>query len=161
MGTKKILAIVTLLTIYLWLSVTPKAQTEASCPGLGRVVDFLLMLSLPSDDPGQPGPVDYMDQMLDNSVSWVGKGMPDIKVLVIRDDNHHYEYPKDTDNIYNALLALGYDTTLIDEPEEGVDYEELVGFDVALLSNPGWPVDDFKTVQALQRFFYEGGGVIL
>jgi hypothetical protein len=37
------------------------------------------MLSLPSDDPGQPGPVDYMDQLLDNSVGWVGKGMPDIK----------------------------------------------------------------------------------
>jgi hypothetical protein len=161
MGMKKILAILTLSIIYLWISVTPKVLAEASCPDLGRVVDFLLMLSLPSDDPGQPGPVDYMDQMLDNSVSWVGKGMPDIKVLVIRDDNHHDEYPEDTDNVYNALLALGYDTTLIDEPEEGVDYSELEGYDVALLSNPGWPVDDFKTVQALQRFFSEGGGVIL
>lgn len=143
---------------------TVKADLESTCgvtcSGFGRAVTILLTLSEPGED-GGPGPADYMDELLDNAVSWAGKDVPDMKVLVIRDDNHHDEWDEDTDNIYGTLDALGYDAELINEPGDGVQYSQLEGYDVVLLSNPGWPVDDLTTAESLEQFFDEGGGVIL
>lgn len=130
------------------------------CQRSGRVVTILLTLSEPGLN-GEPGPVDYMDMLLENAVNWVGKGMTDLNVLVIRDDNHQGEWTEDTDEIYNALVELGYNTSLLDEPEGGVKDSDLRRYDVVFLSNPGYPVDDLLTIQSLQNFFDMGGGIIL
>jgi len=128
--------------------------------GAGRAVTILLTLSEPGKD-DRAGPVNYMNTLLDNAVKWVGRGANNMKVLVIRDDNHGGEWTVDTDNIYDALIALGYNTILFNEPEDGIKDSDLLGYNVALLSNPGYPIDDVNTAQSLEKFFNEGGGVIL
>ena len=138
---------------------TPAAGT-GSYPGLGRTVTILLTLSEPGNGE-EPGPDDSMSTLLGHAVNWAGKGVPDLKVLVIRDDNNHGEWPQDTDHIFNAPKGLGYAPTLLNEGEDGVGSSDLEGYDVVLLSNPGYPVDDAATVTALQAFFEAGGGVIL
>ena len=160
-----IMAVTGLLAIGLvtWAGSVQAGEEDAAtitCPGLGRTVTILLTLTEPGQN-GGPGPINCMTTLLDNSVRWAGKDVPGMRVLVIRDDNHNWEWMADTGAIYVTLVSLGYDVSLRDEPSEGVTYEEIAGYDVVLLSNPGWPVDDPTTVQSLQSFYNEGGGVIL
>jgi len=159
----KLLVKATLVFALLLLSVPGSmvvADETVMCEDFGRTVTILLTLSEPGEG-GGPGPVDYMATLLDNSVSWAGKNIPDMKVLVIRDDNHSGEWTWDTDNIYNTLLGLGYDTTLVDESGSGVPYAALEGYDVVLLSNPGYQLDDLLTAASLHQVYHNGGGVIL
>ncbi len=108
----------------------------------------------------------YMDQtvsrqLLLNSVAWVTPvGVPAPRVLIIRDDEHSGEHPEDSEQIRDDLVAAGYDATMIDEPEDGIDASYLTGYSVAILSNPGHSPDDEATLEALYDFSCHGYGLI-
>lgn len=108
----------------------------------------------------------YMDstvsrQLLLNSVAWVTpSGVANPRVLIIRDDEHSDEHPEDSEQIRANLAAAGYDATLIDEPEDGIDSSFLTGYAVVILSNPGHSPDDEETLEALYDFSCLGYGLI-
>ena len=108
----------------------------------------------------------YMDQsvsrqLLLNSVAWVTpSGQADPRILIIRDDAHSGEHPEDSEQIRDNLVAAGYDATMIEEPEDGIDSSYLVGYSVAILSNPGHSPDDEATLEALYDFSCHGLGLI-
>ncbi len=92
----------------------------------------------------------------------------DFRVLIIRDDNHNYEWWNDTWYVRDILISLGYP---VDAVEEGTllgaygSAEELAEhfreYDVVWLSNPGCGFDDAITVQALKLAMDSGVGIVL
>jgi len=58
------------------------------------------------------------------------------------------------------LVAAGYNAVLIEEPGSGIDQSALVGYHVAILSNPGHSPDDLATLEWLYDFSSEGFGII-
>ena len=128
---------------------------DTSGDPVGRVVTILLTLNDMYLDPGTSA------QLLVNTVEWVtpaGIGSPE--VLVIRDDNHSGEHPEDSEHIRDTLIAAGYAAHLIDEPGNGITQQDLAGYEVAILSNPGHSPDDLSTLQALYQFSVQGFGLI-
>ena len=102
-----------------------------------------------------------------------------VKVLMVQDDSTHNEwadewwnYPSnpadhdDTWKISEILSNLGYtvinaeesDLLLMTEDELVEYYKQ---FDVIWFSNPGWPIDDAKTVSALKTAMESGVGVVM
>ena len=108
----------------------------------------------------------YMDQSVSrqlqlNSVGWVTPAsVPDPRVLIIRDDEHSDEHPEDSEQMLANLLSVGYDATLVEEPEDGIDISALAGYSVVLLSNPGHSPDDLSTLEAMYAFSCAGYGLI-
>lgn len=128
---------------------------DTSGDPVGRVVTILLTLNDMYMDQG------ISSQLLINSVEWVtpaGNGSPE--VLVIRDDNHSGEHPEDSEHIRDTLVAAGHAADLIDEPGNGITQQDLAGYEVAILSNPGHSPDDLSTLQALYQFSVQGFGLI-
>jgi len=122
---------------------------------IGRVLTILLTMNDMYMDPA------ISQQLLLNSVAWVSPdNIPDPRVLIIRDDEHHDEHPEDSDEMLAHLLAAGYIATLIEEPEDGIATTDLAGYSVAILSNPGHSPDDEETLEALHMFSCAGYGII-
>ncbi|HLC84924.1 MAG TPA: MopE-related protein, partial [Candidatus Nanoarchaeia archaeon] len=82
------------------------------------------------------------------------------RVLMILDDNHHNEDLDDYESNYQNLLALGVDVTRIDEPVDGIDPAAVLGYDLVWFANPGWPIDDQKTLDTLIAYFNAGNPVV-
>jgi hypothetical protein len=128
---------------------------DTSGDPVGRVVTILLTLNDMYMDQG------ISAQLLVNSVEWVTPtGIASPEVLVIRDDNHSGEHPEDSEHIRDTLVAAGYAADLIDEPGNGITQQDLAGYEVAILSNPGHSPDDLSTLQALYQFSVQGYGLI-
>lgn len=124
--------------------------------GKGRMATLLMTLS----NPGIPK--ETSSQLVRQTVDWVTpKDSPN--VLVVLDDNHHGEFANDAQDVAaSALLsAVGYRVEFINEPSNGLEFKQTDGFDVVWLSNPGYPMDDEKTVDTLLRVSARGGGVVL
>ena len=132
-------------------------DTEDPLAGIpiGRVVTILLTLNDAWMDPA------ISSQLLLNAVEWSApQGVTDPAVLIIRDDDHSEEHPEDSEHIRDTLVAAGYNAVLIEEPANGIDQSALVGYHVAILSNPGHSPDDLATLEWLYDFSSEGFGII-
>ncbi len=82
-------------------------------------------------------------------------------VLVVLDDNHHDEFAGDPDAVAGWLEDAGLPVVRLDEPADGITGDDLVGHDVVWFSNPGYPPDDLGSIEALEAFMADGGGVVL
>ncbi len=82
-------------------------------------------------------------------------------VLVVLDDNHHGESQDDAAYVKSLLVSRGFQADLINEPSNGIREEQLDGYDVVWFSNPGYPVDDLSSMQAIAAFRAHGGSVVL
>lgn len=132
-------------------------ETEVPCPpepAQGRSATVLLTLS----NPGLP--TSWAETLADNTALWVGDGERG-SIAIILDDNHHGEFAKDAEFIAERLRARGWTVTLLEEPEDGIGVEMVQGYDVLWLTNPGWPVDDRKSMETLSHHLASGRGVIL
>ncbi len=129
---------------------------ELPCPvrAEGRVVTVLLTLAAT----GQSDV--HTTRLMAQSVNWVSP-VDAPKVLFVRDDFHHGEFAEDTERLHRLLLEAGYDTDMIEEPEQGVALDQLEGYDVVWFSNPGYPMDDILSLSSLRQFSAAGGGVVL
>lgn len=123
-------------------------------PAPSRVATILLTLG----DPGIPPTVGA--QLVRQTALWVvPKANP--RILVIRDDNHHGEDVSDSEVVRDMLIASGFQTDLIDEPDGGLTPGAFVGYDVIWFSNPGYPMDDQATFNSLLSASQSGKGVVL
>ncbi len=104
-------------------------------------------------------------QLIRQSADWVNPrtDIEDSDLLYILDDNNQGEHlPQDRNNVVGALEAAGFDDVdELEEPSEGIDADDLDGYDVVWFTNPGWPMDDESTFDALQDFQQRGGGLVL
>jgi hypothetical protein len=119
----------------------------------GRVATILLTMDATETSE------ETMMTLVGNTVNWVSP-VDAPRVLFVLDDFHHDEYSQDTHGLYEKLAATGYDARYLEEPEQGVSLEDLVGFDVVWFSNPGYPMDDVGSFNALLQFSEAGGGVV-
>ncbi|MBI5387516.1 MAG: hypothetical protein HZA90_22890 [Verrucomicrobia bacterium] len=87
-----------------------------------------------------------------------------IKVLLVRDGNHHNEWPEDTDYVFGLLRGLGYSVDLVEEATllaTPAFPDVLKQYNVVWLSNPGYNYDDFETLDALMAAMDAGVGIVL
>src|SRR3989338_305530 len=63
-------------------------------------------------------------------------------------------------DVCSSDLALGVDVTRIDEPVDGIDPAAVLGYDLVWFANPGWPIDDQKTIDTLIAYFNAGNPVV-
>jgi hypothetical protein len=120
----------------------------------GRVATVLLTL-----DASEIGP-EIVTRLVAQTMNWTSP-VDAPRVLFVRDDFHHGEFEHDTAYIYQLLADTGYDAQLLEEPELGLTLDQLTGFDVVWFSNPGYPMDDLDSFDALLQFSAAGGGVVL
>jgi hypothetical protein len=128
------------------------------CEATGRSAVIMLTLS---NDPGMQRP--DASTLVDNTLQWVGQAdaAQGPSVLVVLDDNHHGEDMGDAAYVMDLIASLGYEVKLIDEPADGLDYNELMNHDVVWFTNPGYEMDDPVTHTALLRYRASGGGLVL
>jgi hypothetical protein len=88
------------------------------------------------------------------------------RVLMILDDNHHNEDLADFDQIYTDLLELGVTVERIEEEvlagaSDGFSYDDIKDYDLVWFSNPGYPPDDIKSLQALLQYHDAGYPIVI
>lgn len=122
-----------------------------------RIVGILLQLTNP-DVPRRKA-----KRLTRNAMRWVTRDhpCPDLKVLVVRDDNHNGEFKGDVIKIRDWLSSEGYHVTFLEEPDDGLTQGHVAGYDAVWFSNPGYPIDDPKTIRTLEAFVAQGGGLVL
>jgi hypothetical protein len=79
------------------------------------------------------------------------------KILFIHDSGSTGESASDTTYVKEQLLGR-YDVTLLKESSEGTKIEELEGYDIVWINNPGYPMGSKNTRDALLAF---KGGVVI
>jgi hypothetical protein len=79
------------------------------------------------------------------------------KILFAKDSATNGEDEGDPDYIKNTLLA-GYSVQYVQIPVGGLDPATTIGYDLVIVSNPGYPLSDAQTLSSLLSF---KGGVIL
>jgi hypothetical protein len=120
----------------------------------GRVATILLTLTATETTAGD------RDKLMANAINWASP-VDAPRVLFVLDDFHHGEFSDDTQALYEALATAGYDASYLEEPEHGIKATDLAGYDVVWFSNPGYPMDDKSSFNALLDFSSKGGGVVL
>jgi hypothetical protein len=135
-------------------STVQAASVDCPADPTGNQVVMLLTLS-------NPGIAEATASALaTNAVTWASP-VVDPKVLVVLDENHHGEFDDDANYVADLLDAAGVDVTRYDETDGGIKDKDLEGFDVVWYSNPGYPMDDLASFEALQAFGAIGGGLVL
>lgn len=120
----------------------------------GRVATILLTMTATETNAGE------RDKLMANTINWASP-VDAPRVLFVLDDFHHGEFADDTQALYQALATAGYDASYLQEPEHGLQSSDLAGYDVVWFSNPGYPMDDKASFNALLEFSKNGGGVVL
>jgi hypothetical protein len=133
---------------------THHVEVPCDARARGRVATILLTMTATET------PEESMMKLVANTVNWASP-VDAPKVLFVLDDSNHGEFGDDTKQIHEKLVASGYDASYLDEPAAGIAANDLAGYDVVWFSNPGYPMDDQQSFDALLRFSQEGGGVVL
>jgi len=121
----------------------------------GRVVTMLLTMG----DPGIPS--DTASMLAQQSVEWVSPKLRP-EVLVVLDEGNGGEDTGDVDLV--QWLLTDVDTTAVDfmvEATGGLTATDVDGYDVVWYANPGHPINDDLTIQTLEDFVEDGGGLVL
>ncbi|MBN2197090.1 MAG: VWA domain-containing protein [Polyangiaceae bacterium] len=120
----------------------------------GRVATILLTMKATETTE------DVMMTLVANTVNWVSP-VDAPRVLFVLDDFHHGELADDTRTLYERLAAAGYAAEYLEEPPSGIASEDVAGFDVIWMSNPGYPMDDAATFATLLQASEAGAGIVL
>ena len=122
--------------------------------GSGRSAAIVLTMSNPGIDRATAR------RLAANAVDWVApRSTP--AVLVVLDDGHHNEFVGDAAYVRDLLGESGYAATLADEPANGLRPSDVAGYDVVWFTNPGYPWNDVRSVDTLEGFLANGGGVVV
>lgn len=128
---------------------------EVEVSSEGRVATILMTL-------GDPGiPTELASTLAQQAVEWASPRLRP-HVLIVLDDGNAGEDVTDVELV--TWLLSDVDTLEVDYLEEsaaGLSAADLDGFDVVWFANPGYPMDDLNTFQALQAFVDSGGGLVL
>jgi hypothetical protein len=131
---------------------------SVECPGEGRSVAIVMTMS---NRPGLTPPM--AGRLAANSVRWTNPN-PTIepRILVVLDNNHNGEQAFDALFVRNLLVGAGFGSVAyMVEPAGGLDLPQLLDYDVVWFSNPGFPLNEVGTYNALLGFRDGGGGLIL
>jgi hypothetical protein len=120
----------------------------------GRVATILLTMTASQMS------AEDRDKLMANTINWASP-VDAPRVLFVLDDFNHGEFANDTRDLYEALSTVGYDASYLQEPADGIRASDLAGYDVVWFSNPGYPMDDKASFNALLEFSKNGGGVVL
>lgn len=120
----------------------------------GRMAMFVLTISKPSIG------TDVSSRLITQAVDWVSP-VDDARVLVVLDDGRRFEFPTDPVFVTDTLREAGWDVDSVEEPSTGLRPSDLVGYDVVWFANPGWPLDDRASRDALLQYQSRGGGLVL
>lgn len=122
-----------------------------------RIVGIVLQMTNP-DVPRQKA-----KRLARNAMRWVTRDhpCPGLKVLVVRDDNNQGEFAEDVTAVRDWLREAGYDVTFREEPHDGLRWRHVKHYDAVWFSNPGFPIDDAKTIETLEAFVAQGGGLVM
>jgi hypothetical protein len=120
----------------------------------GRVATILLTMTAAETD------AEARDKLMANTINWASP-VDAPRVLFVLDDFHHGEFADDTQALYESLATAGYDASYLEESGNGIQAQDLAGYDVIWFSNPGYPIDDKASFNALLEFSQNGGGVVL
>ncbi len=128
----------------------------------GRSVTMLLALTGAQEG----GDIPWLVQ---NSLAWVNPtdDAEETDIAVVIDDNIAGEFPEDRQFLVDNLRSdrgplVGYeDVEVIEEPEDGISFEDIEDFDVTWFQNPDSPMDDASSFDAITEFHQQGGGLIL
>lgn len=132
-------------------------ETEVSCPApapKGRIVTVMMALSEPSL------PEDFRRKLVAQSMDWVAEHH-DKRVLLVLDDFHAHEHPHELQVLQGDLEAAGYTVDVYKESGFGLKAERLEPYDLVWFTNPGYPVDDLRSIKSLQAHLGQGGGVVI
>ncbi len=140
--------------------VTCEQEPEAEVQG--RNVTILMALTGAEEGADFPW-------LIENAVRWVSPSdnPAESRIAVVSDDNTQGEFmPEDLNFLVEELRASGqrrtaFDVTVIEEPEDGINFDAIDEFDVVWFQNPGQPMDDPSSFDAITQFQQEGGGLIL
>lgn len=129
------------------------------CEATGRSAVILLTLD------NEPG-MDRSDAatLIGNTLDWIHADAPGsdaTSVLVVLDDNHHGEDAADGEYVTDLMMDMNYDVEYMREPAQGLDYNELIDYDIVWFVNPGYEMDDAISHTALLRYRASGGGLVL
>ncbi len=133
---------------------THHVEVPCDARAKGRVATILLAMTATETTE------ESMMKLVANTVNWASP-VDAPKVLFVLDDSNHGEFGDDTKQIHEKLVVSGYDASYLDEPEAGITADHLNGYDVVWFSNPGYPMDDQQSFDALLQFSQAGGGVVL
>jgi hypothetical protein len=97
----------------------------------------------------------------ENIVRDCGCDCSSAKVLMVLDDFHHNEDLDDFYNIYDNLVALGVDVTKIDEPIDGLTWNQVKDYELLWFTNPGHPMDDIGSLDVIKQFYESGRPVVM
>jgi hypothetical protein len=120
----------------------------------GRVATILLTMTASETD------ADARNKLMANTVNWASP-VDAPRVLFVLDDFNHGEFANDTKALYQSLATAGYDASYLQEQGNGIKASDLAGYDVIWFSNPGYPMDDKASFNALLEFSKNGGGIVL
>lgn len=132
-------------------------ETQVTCPApapKGRVATVLMALS------DQSVPEGFRRQLVTQTMDWVADGR-NKRVLLVLDDHHHNEHPGEIEVLKAELEAAGYVVTTLAEPRKGLGAGDLQSYELVWFTNPGYPVDDIRTVNTLRTHVGRGGGLVL
>ncbi|MFH2028600.1 MAG: putative metal-binding motif-containing protein, partial [Nanoarchaeota archaeon] len=104
---------------------------------------------------------DCDDEVDENLVRACGCDCAKTHILLVLDDNNNNEDIQDIDNLKSDFDALDIDYTFINEPTNGLTYDQIRNYDLVWFSNPGWPLDDINTLNALTQYVNEGNPVVM
>ncbi|MCB9665881.1 MAG: VWA domain-containing protein [Alphaproteobacteria bacterium] len=121
----------------------------------GRVATILLTL-------GDPGiPQELSAQLALQAVEWASPRLRP-HVLIVLDDGHNGEDVTDVELVQWLLADVDTLTvSYLPEPADGLQPEDVAGFDVVWFANPGYPMDDLGTFETLETYVAAGGGLVL
>jgi Mg-chelatase subunit ChlD len=136
---------------------TAEQKVRLACPQKprGKIATLVMTVS----NPGISSSV--AADLVRQAVDYVAPAAQSPKILVVRDDGHHNEFKDDPLYIQSMLRARGYSVAFTEEPRGGLTAAALRGYQVVWFSNPGYPMDDQRSFEALMEFSANGGGVVM
>lgn len=132
-------------------------ETEVSCPApppKGRIVTVMMGLSDPSL------PEAFRRTLVTQSMDWVAQNR-EKRVLLVLDDHHHGEHPREIETLKSDLESAGYRVDTLKERRSGLHHRDLSSYELVWFTNPGYPVDDLRSVAMLRSFVGAGGGLVI
>lgn len=132
-------------------------ETQVACKApapRGRVVTVMMALSDPSL------PEHFRRTLVSQSMDWVAQAR-EKRVLLVLDDHHHGEHPREIELLRGDLESAGYRVDVLHEQGCGLKRRDLSAYQLLWFTNPGYPVDDLRSLEALRSFVGAGGGLVI
>jgi hypothetical protein len=136
----------------------PQAPACQQVPQVSRAGVVTILLAL--GDTTQNGVVINEDSsrlIISNVINFTSPVI-NPKILLVLDHNHNGESLEDTPFLARIISGLGHSVERMNEPSTGLRLQDIEGYDIVWLNNPGHPMGSRATYELLKQF---SGGVII